>query len=340
MILASVLQSIKRPVVRPIIGNAITKVQRYFRRNEGSTDYATIPEVTLAGDFVIEFDFFATSKPNSIFMGDSHALSYYFNITTSDFEVWISGSKYEFVHGLGVSVFGKLRHIKYELVGDLLTVYLDDSLLSSQVVVPFTGSNSFRLYSSNSVADSNLSGILANLEIYDNGTLVRDYPLNDNSSTIRDLANGQDGTIINGNADDWGLFDKQADGDWLGEELVVQPINLITDWVGVGGGLIQTASTWNTSATGGIRIASPSWVGGVSVRINAEVYANSSDISVKDSATGQGADPTIATISANTQMNVEVDYVTINGGVYFRSTGETFDNQLFSLSIKEVLKNA
>lgn len=32
------------------------KEKRYFRRNEGTTDYATIPSVTLVGDFVIEFD--------------------------------------------------------------------------------------------------------------------------------------------------------------------------------------------------------------------------------------------------------------------------------------------
>ena len=31
------------------------------------------------------------------------------------------------------------------------------------------------------------------------------------------------GTIINGNANDWGLFDKQANGDWKGNGLAVPP---------------------------------------------------------------------------------------------------------------------
>lgn len=183
-------------------------------------------------------------------------------------------------------------------------------------------------------------GIIANVKYYLSGELIHSWSINSNSSAETDSVGGLVLTIIDGNAENWGLFDKQADGDWLGQELVVQPINLLNDWANVGGGLIQTENTWNTSATGGIRITSPLWGGGVSVRLGIEAYADSSDFSVKDSLTGQGADPTIATITANTQMSAEVDYVTMNGGLYFRSAGETEGNELFSLSVKEVLKNA
>jgi len=34
---------------------------RYFRRNEGTTDFATIPEITLTGDFEIEFELSSSS---------------------------------------------------------------------------------------------------------------------------------------------------------------------------------------------------------------------------------------------------------------------------------------
>ena len=412
----------------------ISVIQREFRTNEGTTDYATIPEVTLAGNFVIELEVLLPSTTGQEMLMSGGADTYLAVTDTGSVVAKFGGT---YAASSATSVRDGLFHkIKASSISSRTIISLDDVEILN--IGNAGASNVFHELYRFTNASQYLNGILANLKIYDSGTLVRDYPINDGKNILANVATalGSEidgltyalttaiggvasvvlsslsvigktylvevsysgvvgdasvriggfsgpsftgtgtiefiatattavndilgaltgvtsgsvtvsikeaegyGTIINGNDDDWGLFDKQANGDWLGQELVVQPINLLNDWANVGGGLIQTASTWNTSATGGIRIASPSWVGGVSVRINAEVYANSSDISVKDSATGQGADPTIATITANTQMSAEVDYVTMNGGLYLRSTGETEGNELFSLSVKEVLKNA
>ena len=116
---------------------------------------------------------------------------------------------------------GSLHRIRLVLNGTTAEMFVDGASIGTQVVVPYTGPNNFRLYSSNTITSNNLSGILANLKIYDAGTLVRDYPIDDNSDTLVDMASGQDGTVINGNASDWGLYAQQATGEWLGQELVV-----------------------------------------------------------------------------------------------------------------------
>ena len=208
-----------------VINNRVNfvSVQREFRTNEGSTDYATIPEVTLAGDFVIEFDFLTSSSTNQIILGDSHTSTIYLNVSSIGFSVYMSGASDIFTFGGTTPLDGNLHKIKYQMIGTSMEVFVDGESLGVKSVVPYTSPVGLRLYSSNSVTNNNLSGILANLKIYDNGTLIRDYPINDNSSTIRDLANGQDGTIINGNAADWGLFDRQANGDWKGNGLIVPP---------------------------------------------------------------------------------------------------------------------
>jgi len=68
----------------------------------------------------------------------------------------------------------------------------------------------------NSIGRKTLAGkVTKNASIYFSGDLGALITIS-NISIRR--ADGY-GTIINGNASDWGLFDKQADGDWLGQEL-------------------------------------------------------------------------------------------------------------------------
>lgn len=63
------------------------------------------------------------------------------------------------------------------------------------------------------------TGVIANVRI--NG--VAFYPLDDNSTTIRDVIGGNDGTYINGAAADWGRFERAYGGDWQGQGLTVPP---------------------------------------------------------------------------------------------------------------------
>ena len=200
-----------------IVGSASLDVllESYFRRNEGTTDYATIPEVTLAGDFVIEFDVLATGALfHQVIAGTDSTI----NITALDaIVIRIAGAS---ITSTGTITRNAINKIIITRVG------LNTSISVNGVVsnhVPPAGD--FPLDTlcarNNFGTNSPLAGILANLKIYDAGTLVRYYKLDDNSDTLVDTVSGQNGTVINGNADDWGLFQKQSTGEWLGQELVV-----------------------------------------------------------------------------------------------------------------------
>jgi len=225
----SVVNSIIRAVLFGITADVLIKCglisTRYFRRNKGSTDYATIPDVTLAGDFVIEGSFLTSNSGSAgTFVGGTtiSTAEVLLDILTDGkvrFVVYSSSGSFA---GLIQSAVGfndgRLHTFKATMNGKSAELFVDGVSVGTGNYSSYDFVNTSRLcVRSNNTNPFN--GILANLKIYDNGTLVRDYPINDNSNTIRDLANGQDGTIINGNADDWGLFDKQANGDWLGQEL-------------------------------------------------------------------------------------------------------------------------
>lgn len=106
-------------------------------------------------------------------------------------------------------------------------------------------------------------GIIANVKYYLSGELIHSWSINSNSNTETDFIGGLVLTIVNGNAGDWGLFDRQANGDWLGQELNTG-YNLgyfnvdstsvgydgfagrTTDWIGVlGMGAIMLSSSDN-----------------------------------------------------------------------------------------------
>jgi hypothetical protein len=198
-------------------------VQRYFRRNEGTTDYATIPTVTLSGDFVIECDFTFNGASNSKIMGHtSNSVGGLWGIDMDgDVVVRHSNGWYSLgiVPNLVAGTLYKARLFRANgVIGSSI------SGVSAPSTTEFSGdwiiSQLCRAFGSGNY--EYLAGILANLKIYDNGTLVRDYPLDDNSSTLRERVSGQDGSIINATADQWGLF-KEEPILWKGQSLDVPP---------------------------------------------------------------------------------------------------------------------
>ena len=114
---------------------------------------------------------------------------------------------------------GRFHSVIISVSSGVLSIVIDGALDSSKAIG--AGSSVLDSLYKNTFGN-NLSGILANLKIYDNGTLIRDYPLDDNSNILRDKANGQSGTVINGNASDWGLF-KELPTLWKGQDLTVPP---------------------------------------------------------------------------------------------------------------------
>jgi len=298
--------------------------QRYFRRNEGTTDYATIPEVTLTGDFVIELEALVGSEqPFRTFISSAAR-----NI---ELRVDASGTKFEIVGSIGALYFVNGAPI----VSGSTLVPMNEFFkitISRSTAGASTSINS--LWSRGSDFANNLKGILANLKIWDNGTLIRDYPLNDNSSTIRDLANGQDGTIINGNADDWGLFDKQANGDWLGQELVVN------GGFDSGSGWIKEAK-WAISE--GVAIASAGPQGLLYQSIDRpSIYNVSGDITTISSGQLEAYNGNNYQTIASSIGHFSSEIVNANEAYAFFTlkANSSTELSLDNISVKEVLKNA
>ena len=208
---------------------AIQTVSRYFRRNEGTTDYATIPTVTLSGDFAIEFDVLVSDFGGvRAFLGDvlSSATSYV-GITENTGHPLIKIGGVAQTYEALTFALNEMNKIKITRIGGVSKVTLN-GVSQSKSASPIP--DSFSQLFGTGGARFLMKGILSNLKVWDNGALIRHYPLDDNSDTLVDKVNGQNGTVINGNPDDWGLFDRQANGDWLGQEL----------W-----GLPNTAATWS-----------------------------------------------------------------------------------------------
>lgn len=170
-------------------------VQRSFRRNEGTTDYATIPEVTLAGDFVIEFDFLSSDDPllgQKTLISGSEVGSSNITVDIKDNELRFfcynsSGTLQQIASAVGVFYDGKIYRVGVSLSGTTANISINGISVASAVWSSFDSANVSQLHRTANNTN-HLSGILANLKIWDNGTLIRDYPLDDNSDILRNRA--------------------------------------------------------------------------------------------------------------------------------------------------------
>jgi hypothetical protein len=63
------------------------------------------------------------------------------------------------------------------------------------------------------------AGIMANVKYYFGGVQIHGYDIKSNSSDVPDNVGSNDATIINGTAGQWGLFNQQATGQWIGQNL-------------------------------------------------------------------------------------------------------------------------
>jgi len=305
-----------------VLNNKAGNISRYYRRNEATTDYATIPEVTLAGDFVIEFDVLSDNDDNAyMILGNNGGTQNCIFITNNDISVRDNSGSTVFSNGDYLQPL-EVHSVKITKIDGVVEIFIDGV---SRGGGASSSSYIFNMLYTRQAGVFILPGILANLKIWDNGTLIRDYPLDDNSDILRNratvlggelwngvdavavgteevvattivgvdylvtvsgLTSGEDlryagagwlplqdgvpfvitatstafilrefsesqsditisirradgyGTVISGNADDWGLFQQQVTGEWLGQELLSQPFNP-ADWV------VANAATYN-----------------------------------------------------------------------------------------------
>jgi len=168
--------------------------ERYFRRNEGTTDYATIPEVTLAGDFVITFSAMLVAGKTQTFMGSTGDTANFFSFFDNGTMINRLSSVQTTAVDVSSYMDNRFHTISMTRTGTLLDVSIDQvSVLSESNAGTFF----FDTLYNNDQLQYGVQGILANLKIWDNGTLIRDYPLDDNSDILRNRA-----TVLGGEL--WG----------------------------------------------------------------------------------------------------------------------------------------
>jgi hypothetical protein len=214
---------------RSLLGEVVT---RNYRKNEATSNYATLPNFTTSGSIIVEFDVYGPAQ------ADNNTMSFRDNATlnslgfgtglvgnTSKFRV--SSNTVPLVNSLTtMDVFDNVFHkvkFKYFVETANFIVLVDgvEGIPLTQLGYNFTETDVITLWRDATTGD-NLQGIIANLKIYEDSVLVRDYPINDNSNTLKELVSGQDGAIINGTANQWGLF-REFPSFWKGIDLNVPP---------------------------------------------------------------------------------------------------------------------
>lgn len=193
--------------------------ERYFRRNLGTLDYATIPEVTLTADGDIEFQVLTSdnSVAGAIIGNSNNALDGIFINSSGGISVRDSnGVTVSTVSNVIIS--NTLHTVVVTPSAGFVEISVDGSSRGSG---SRSGSYTFNEIYGRQGGSLLLQGILANLKIYDTGTLIRNYPIDDNGDTLVDRVSGQNGTVINGTPEQWQLYTQQSTGEWLGQELVI-----------------------------------------------------------------------------------------------------------------------
>lgn len=188
---------------------------RYFRLNEGTTDYISIPLISLSGAYEIEIDFYS-SAGDGLRMLVSGTTGYYFYVNGANRSIRVGNLSST------VAVFenNELNTLKVVSPGTtgVSSVYLNGTLLLTGTINQAPAIDKIGSYTSGFRFD----GILANLKVIDAGTLIRSYAIDDNDDNVVDTVNGQNGTVINGNSADWGSFTKSGN-TWTGNNLTVPP---------------------------------------------------------------------------------------------------------------------
>ena len=190
--------------------------------NEGGTDFISIPDAVLIGDFLIGMDVTELGQGTVTYaLGNSTG-----SPDRGVIEVTPVGNLKLFsaTNGTRISNFivppDRFFRLLVSRVGSTLTMALADTAISETFDF---GTADIRLDAIGGHGVGRSKGVYANLTVEGVGVLPRNYPINDDSNTIIDTVGGQIGSVVNGNPEDWGLFEKLPNGNWRG-------INLSAAW--------------------------------------------------------------------------------------------------------------
>jgi hypothetical protein len=167
---------------------AIQRVFKSFRRNEGSTDHGIIPTIELLSDFSVTWKFSSLGTNTATMWGTElklkAALSAAGKLTmlVGDGESWKVNRPSDTAYNDGL-----LRKAEIRKTGDLYELLVENVVIASVYNAENVTPEISQFYRK-SVGGEVFPGILADLEVYDDGVLVRDYPINDNSNILANRA--------------------------------------------------------------------------------------------------------------------------------------------------------
>ena len=205
-----------------IINNkfGVSVVTRYFRNNEGTTDYATLDSpVPLTADFDIDLILQRNTASNTAFLGGDNSTRA-FQLTSNGIEFSNVTGGVLFANALTGIANGSLFSCKIKRVSGVLTATVLGVDYPGNVTN--AGTYSISVLLANQVMGSNTVGVMADLRISAAGPPIHFWPINDNGNTFADSIGGNNATLVNPDPDDWGFFTEQP-ALWKGQDLVVPP---------------------------------------------------------------------------------------------------------------------
>ena len=165
------------PTPVPFIGQ-----ERYFRRNEGTTDYVSFPLVSTSTNCEISFDVYADLSGIFYVFGNSGNFNSRISIQADgSFGIRTSTDTSAFTAPSGTIPANTFTSIRIRLIGNNLEVFVNGVSIGTNGTGG--GFNINQLFRNDVTVNG--KGIIANFKITDNGVLVRDYPMDDNSDILR-----------------------------------------------------------------------------------------------------------------------------------------------------------
>ena len=218
-----------------VLNNQQSYFNRYFRRNEGTTDgYETnarlIPDPLT--HFDVEFQLLGAVDPAGTFLAqsisvDSGSREFQLYQNNGTLIVVLGGYSNGTIITLTTGVWRvKFDGVNIEIFKDGVSVETIAAVVGAATEPSTTFTMCARHTGTNSSYGFHYEGVMANVRVRNSsGEIAHSYPLDElkGTSTIYDIVGGNNGAIINGNDEDKGLFKKLPNGDWNGSNLDVPP---------------------------------------------------------------------------------------------------------------------
>ena len=199
-----VVRPVVRNVIRSVVRSAVrapSVIQRYFTElNAAFGQYYTIPTVTLNGDFELNLSSSTTSTQLEIYLSGEDSIDrFYVGVETGKLLI---GNGTDRTVTTKVISDGKLHNIKLSSSGGVLTAYVDGVVEYTNSLLASFPKTLINIGVGKSPTNFKTTGIISNVWFKVNGTLIRDYNIDESwsggSTILNDSSgNNQHGTAVN-----------------------------------------------------------------------------------------------------------------------------------------------